>query len=308
MKQKIHVYESPLKQDLVLIQNFLDAVWMQKGLSANTLAAYKTDLVHLARWLVKQNSNLLQANQILLLIYQSQRLQKGIKPRSTARQLAAFRHFYQHQIAAERVQIDPTAQIASPKLNQDLPAVLTEEEVNRLLLTPNTATPLGLRDRAMLEILYASGLRVSELVGLKLDQVNLRLECLRIFGKGSKERLVPLGEQAADWLTRYLHEARPELLEGQPCAEIFLTRRNKAMTRQAFWYIVRRYAKQASIFKVLSPHTLRHAFATHLLNHGANLRAVQLLLGHSDLSTTQIYTHVAQQRLKRLHADHHPRG
>lgn len=300
--------ETTLKQDLALIQDFLDTAWMQQGLSANTLAAYKTDLVHLCQWLLKQKSTLLQADQSLLLAYQGQRLQRGINPRSVARQLAAFRHFYQHQLGAERLQIDPTAQMTSPKLDRDLPAVLTEDEVNRLLLAPNTETALGLRDRAMLEILYASGLRVSELVALKLDQLNLRLECLRIFGKGGKERLVPLGEQAADWLTRYLQAVRPMLLQAQSCSEVFLTRRSKAMTRQAFWYAIKRYGVTAAIDKPLSPHTLRHAFATHLINHGADLRAVQLLLGHSDLSTTQIYTHVARQRLKRLHAEHHPRG
>jgi integrase/recombinase XerD len=204
--------------------------------------------------------------------------------------------------------MDPAARISTPKLDRDLPTVLTEDEVEQLLGAPNIETTLGLRDRTMLEVLYACGLRVSELVTLKLDQVNLRLGCLRISGKGNRERLVPLGEQALDWLNSYLRKTRTELLEGCNNQDLFLTQRGKAMTRQAFWYRLKRYAAEVTIVKPLSPHTVRHAFATHLVNHGADLRVVQLLLGHSDLSTTQIYTHVARERLKVLHGKHHPRG
>jgi integrase/recombinase XerD len=297
-----------LSQNNLLIEQFLDAVWMEMGLSANTLAAYRTDLTCLAHWLTGQDCSLLQVNQELLLTHQSQRLDQGIKPRSLARQLSALRHFYSYQVREQRLSIDPTARISTPKLRRDLPTVLTEQEVERLLAAPNIETALGLRDRAMLEVLYACGLRVSELVTLKLDQVNLRLGCLRILGKGNRERLVPLGEQAANWLENYLFKTRPELLEGCNSQGLFLTQRAKAMTRQAFWYRLKRYAREVTITKPLSPHTVRHAFATHLVNHGADLRVVQLLLGHSDLSTTQIYTHVARERLKILHGKHHPRG
>jgi integrase/recombinase XerD len=296
------------RQDDVLIDSFLDGVWMEFGLSANTLAAYRADLIRLAHWLAVQNSNLLEVNHELLLTYQRQRLKQGVKPRSLARQLSALRHFYRYQMREERLPIDPVARISAPKLGRDLPTVLSEQEVERLLSAPNVETALGLRDRTMLEVLYACGLRVSELVTLKLDQVNLRLECLRISGKGNRERLVPLGEQATDWLNNYLFKTRPELLEGCNSQDLFVTQRGKAMTRQAFWYRLKRYAGEAAITKSLSPHTVRHAFATHLVNHGADLRVVQLLLGHSDLSTTQIYTHVARERLKLLHEKHHPRG
>ena len=296
------------EQDITIIETFLDAVWMEDGLSINTLAAYRTDLSHLAAWFARQNRGLLEASRDTLLEYLAQRSCAGFKPRSAARQLSALRHFYRYQIREGRLSIDPTAQIDSPKLGRDLPNTLTEAEVEILLAAPNTQTELGLRDRTMLEVLYACGLRVSELVCLALDQVNLRMGCLRILGKGKKERLVPLGEPAADWLGRYLHAARPALLQGKPCQDLFVTQRGKAMTRQAFWYLLKRYAITAGIVKPLSPHTLRHAFATHLVNHGADLRVVQLLLGHTNLSTTQIYAHVAHERLKELHARHHPRG
>ncbi len=295
-------------RDLEVIEAFLDAVWMEQGLSANTLAAYRTDLVGLAVWLAERGEDLLSAGRESLLAYLGARAEAGAKPRSTARQLSALRHFYRHQVLRERLETDPTARIASPKQGRDLPHTLTEAEVEALLAAPDTQTPMGVRDRTMLEVLYACGLRVSELVQLRLDQANLRVGCLRIVGKGDKERLVPLGEQALEWLERYLPSTRPELLRGRPCDDLFVTQRGAGMTRQAFWYLIKRYAVAASIGKPLSPHTLRHAFATHLVNHGADLRVVQLLLGHSDLSTTQIYTHVAQQRLKELHAQHHPRG
>lgn len=309
MKERLSDDElARLQQNHFLIEQFLDAVWMEMGLSANTLAAYRADLTRLAYWLVTQNYDLLQVNHELLLTYQNQRLDQGIKPRSLARQLSALRHFYRYQVREEQLPVDPAARISTPKLERDLPTVLTENEVERLLGAPKIETTLGMRDRAMLEVLYACGLRVSELVKLKLDQVNLRLGCLRISGKGNRERLVPLGEQASDWLNSYLRKIRPELLEGCNNQDLFLTQRGKAMTRQAFWYRLKRYASEVTIVKPLSPHTVRHAFATHLVNHGADLRVVQLLLGHSDLSTTQIYTHVARERLKVLHGKHHPRG
>jgi integrase/recombinase XerD len=296
-------------EDQTAIEAFLDAVWMERGLSANTLEAYRTDLSGLARWLMGRDRGLLRAERADLQAFLAWRLEAGAKPRTMARVLSALRHFYRHQVREARLSADPTAQIDSPRLERSLPGTLTEDEVEALLAAPDTQTDLGLRDRAMLELLYACGLRVSELVGLCLNQVNLRAGCLRILGKGNKERLTPLGEPAALWLSDYLRVARPSLLGVDQRIEfLFVTRRKKAMTRQAFWYLIKRYARGAGIHKPLSPHTLRHAFATHLVNHGADLRVVQLLLGHSDLSTTQIYTHVARQRLKALHAEHHPRG
>lgn len=296
------------EKDLVFIEVFLDALWIEQGVSSNTLAAYRTDLVSLANWLAAQGKNLLEAERETLSTYIAQRVEKGVKLRSVARQLSALRHFYQYQVREGRLQTDPTARIASPRLGYNLPGTLTEAEVEALLAVPDTRTELGLRDRSMLEVLYACGLRVSELVQLGLYQVNLRMGCLRIIGKGGKERLVPLGEQATEWLEIYLREGRPVLLQNRICDDLFVTHRGKAMTRQSFWYLIKRYAVSAGIRKNLSPHTLRHAFATHLVNHGADLRVVQLLLGHSDLSTTQIYTHVARERLKELHNRHHPRG
>jgi len=296
-------------QDATIIEQFLDALWMEQGLSEHTLTAYRTDLTSLAAWLAARNNNLLDADRATLLIYLSELTTDGAKPRTTARRLSALRHFYRHQTRQGRLDSDPTTLIDSPRLGRQLPESLTEAEVEKLLSAPATDTALGLRDRAMLETLYACGLRVSELVKLRLDEMNPRMGCLRIAGKGGKERLVPLGEQAVRWLDDYLLNARPALLQGAAlCNDLFVTQRGKAMTRQAFWHLIKRYAQQAGIVKALSPHTLRHAFATHLLNHGADLRVVQLLLGHSDLSTTQIYTHVAQARLQALHAKHHPRG
>lgn len=294
--------------DLLAIEGFLDAVWMEQGLSINTLAAYRADLLGLAVWLKPRGGELIGVSQSDLLDYLGRRLEQGVNKRSIARQLSALRHFYRHQVREGRLASDPTAQIASPKLGRNLPNALTEAEVERLLTAPDAQTELGLRDRAMLEVLYACGLRVSELVQITLAQVNLRNGYLRVTGKGGKERLVPMGEQALEWLQRYARTARAVLLEGQLSDDLFITRRGQAMTRQAFWHLVKRYALQADIGKPLSPHSLRHAFATHLVNHGAELRAVQMLLGHGDLSTTQIYAHVAQARLKELHARHHPRG
>lgn len=292
-----------------LIEAFLDALWTERGLSDNTLAAYRNDLHGLAVWVEKQQRCLLDLERADLQAYLARRLAEGASQRSTARLLSSLRRFYRYQRREGRIHDDPSALIESPKLGRALPDSLSEAEVEALLGAPNLKTALGLRDRAMLEVLYATGLRVSELVNLGLDQINPRQGVVRILGKGAKERLVPLGEEAIVRLEAYMEEARPVLLKGHgPATALFVTRRGAGMTRQAFWCLIRRYAEQAGIAKHLSPHTLRHAFATHLLNHGADLRVVQMLLGHSDLSTTQIYTHVARARLKALHAEHHPRG
>jgi integrase/recombinase XerD len=281
---------------------------MERGLSVNTLSAYRSDLSAFAAWLNQQRTALHDAQRNQLLSYLALRVQQGTRPHTTARLLSSLRRFYRYLVREGRLTEDPSARIDAPKLGRALPKSLTETEVESLLAVPKIDAALGMRDRTMLEVLYASGLRVSELVSLTLDQVNLRQGVVRVVGKGSKERLVPLGEEAVAWLERYLAEARHDLVQGRLNDALFPTRRGAAMTRQAFWQLIKRYAKQAGINKPLSPHTLRHAFATHLLNHGADLRVVQLLLGHSDLSTTQIYTHVARERLKDLHARHHPRG
>ena len=295
-------------EDQGLIELFLDSMWVERGVSDHTLKAYGSDLQGVAVGLNKQGKGLLSAARDNLLDYLAQRVQQGVSPRTTARLLSSLRRFYQYLLREGRVELDPTAQIDAPKLGRPLPKSLTEEDVEALLAAPMIAEALGLRDRAMLELLYASGLRVSELVGLKLGEVSMAQGVVRVFGKGGKERLVPMGEESLDWLQRYMDEARAELLSGKISDAVFVTRRGGAMTRQAFWYLIKRYAQQADIKTSLSPHTLRHAFATHLLNHGADLRVLQMLLGHSDLSTTQIYTHVARERLKSLHAEHHPRG
>lgn len=294
--------------ELAVIEVFLDALWMEHGLSANTLSAYRADLKGVAQWLATRGSGLLAACRGDLLDYLAHRVHQRARPRTTARLLSSLRRFYQYQVREGHLKDDPSALIDSPKLGRSLPKALSEAEVERLLQAPDTQQDLGLRDRAMLELLYASGLRVSELVGLEMTQLNLRQGVVRVVGKGSKERLVPLGEEAAAWLDRYLREARPRLLRGVPSAALFVTQRGEAMTRQAFWHLIKRYARQVDVKASLSPHTLRHSFATHLLNHGADLRAVQMLLGHHNLSTTQIYTHVARERLKNVHAAHHPRG
>ncbi|MCG6886099.1 MAG: site-specific tyrosine recombinase XerD [Proteobacteria bacterium] len=292
-----------------LIDQFLDAIWMERGLSKNTLIAYGNDLNGFANWLHTQSAlNLLLVRRENVQAYLAHRLARQTSPRTAARQLSTLRRFYAWLLRGNRILEDPTALIEAPRLGRPLPKTLTEAEVEALLGAPDTTTVLGLRDRAMLEILYASGLRVSELVNLIPSQINLQQGVVRVTGKGNKERLVPLGEEAIVWLERYLSEARPSMLNGRPCDAVFVTQRRDAMTRQAFWYMIKRQAIAAGIDKPLSPHTVRHAFATHLLNHGADLRVVQMLLGHSDLSTTQIYTHVARARLKELHARHHPRG
>ena len=308
---KTSIYKTkvtPSKQDQALILRFSDMLWVEFGLSKNTLLAYQNDISALASWLNKKNSSLILATRNDLLSYLAERVSNGVKARSSARQLSSLRRLYQYLIRENIIKQDPSAQIESPKLGRSLPKSLTEHDVELLLSTPDTSQNLGLRDRAMLETLYASGLRVSELITLETSQINLRQGVLRVSGKGNKERLVPLGEEAQHWLEKYLSEARPELLNEHRSNAAFITRRAAAMTRQAFWHLIKRYAQQANINKPLSPHVIRHAFATHLLNHGADLRTLQMLLGHSDLSTTQIYTHIARERLKEIHANHHPRG
>lgn len=295
--------------DQALLDEFCDALWLEDGLSRNTLESYRSDLRQFARWLAhRQGKTLLQAGQADLLDFLAHQVSQRAKPRTTGRQLSSLKRLYRYAVRQGRIGSDPTLQIDAPKLPRSLPRSLSEEQVERLLAAPDTVDALGLRDRAMLETLYATGLRVSELVGLKVAGVSLDMGVVRIMGKGAKERLVPLGEEALDWLRRYLAEARPGLLGGKAPDTLFVSRRGAAMTRQAFWYLIKRYAARPGIALSLSPHTLRHAFATHLLNHGADLRVVQMLLGHSDISTTQIYTHVARERLKQLHARHHPRG
>ncbi|SFR55844.1 integrase/recombinase XerD [Marinobacter gudaonensis] len=296
--------------DESLISQFVDALWLEDGLGEKTRQAYASDLRRLAQWLADQpgSSGLVDVRRVDLLAWMSSGLAEGVKTSTAARRLSGLRRFYRYLLRERIVAEDPTLQIDSPRLPRRLPDSLTEEEVDSLLAEPDPELPIELRDKAMLEILYGCGLRVSELTGLRVDQVNLRQGVVRITGKGGKERLVPLGEEAVDWLVRYMKEARPELLKGQPCDALFPGNRAAAMTRQTFWYRIRHYAMRVGIRKHLSPHTLRHAFATHLLNHGADLRVVQMLLGHSDLSTTQIYTHVARQRLQSLHQAHHPRG
>ena len=290
------------------VSRFLDAVWLERGLSPNTLAAYRADLTALSRWLAERSIPMMSTSRADLQDFIAWRVHAGARPRSTARQLSSFRRFFRYLVREGVVREDPTAQIAMPKIGRSLPKSLTEEEVEALLSAPLVSDPLGNRDRAMLEVLYATGLRVSELVNLRHGQVNINQGVIRILGKGNRERLIPLGEEAMRWLTEFANGARSEILLERQTDYLFPTRRGDRMTRQAFWHIIKRYARKSNISKELSPHTLRHAFATHLLNHGADLRVVQMLLGHSDLSTTQIYTHVARERLKELHGQHHPRG
>jgi integrase/recombinase XerD len=292
-----------------LIERFCDALWLQEGLSANTLEAYRRDLEGLERWITKRGTALMSASRADLLDYLSGNVGKGASPRTTARLLSSLRRFYGYLVREEKIKTDPTALIESPKLGRPLPKSLSEAQVEKLLESPDVTKPLGLRDRAMLETLYATGLRVSELVGLTLSQVSLTQGVVRVIGKGDKERLVPLGEEAISWISRYLAEGRSKLVKSRSTDALFTTARGGPMTRQAYWHNLKTHTRKAGIdAKKLSPHTLRHAFATHLLNHGADLRVVQMLLGHADLSTTQIYTHVAQARLKTLHEQHHPRG
>ncbi len=289
------------------IKEFLDTLWLSDGVSRHTLAAYGTDLRKFALFAQQQGQPFALASPALLELYLAHRYDLGLSPRSTARCLSSLRRFFQTLHQRGSIAQDPLAGILNPKLGQPLPKSLSEADVSALLEAPDLNEAIQFRDKVMLELLYASGLRVTELVSLTLHQLNLRQNVVRVTGKGAKERLVPFGEAAADWLARYLAHGRPLLL-SEPSDVLFPSLRGVQMTRQTFWHRIKFYAKVAGISAELSPHTLRHAFATHLLNHGADLRVVQLLLGHSDLSTTQIYTHVAQLRLKQLHQLHHPRG
>lgn len=298
----------PCAADLELIHSFLDSSWMEKGLSIHTQESYRRDLFQFAIWLNQQGNGLIVADSVMIQRFLEFRFQQKLSSRTSARFLSCLRGFYRYLLRENLLQENPVALIENPKLGKPLPKSLTESDVEALLAAPDVENPIGMRDRTMLEILYACGLRVSELVGLTMSQINLRQNVVRIIGKGSKERLVPMGEEAARWLERYLREARPVLLNNIPDEIVFPSTRAQPMTRQTFWYRIKHWAEVAGIKAELSPHTLRHAFATHLLNHGADLRVVQLLLGHSDLSTTQIYTHVAKLRMKQQHALHHPRG
>jgi len=294
--------------DLALIDRFADALWMESGLSDNTLAAYRRDLCGFAAWLAAQGGALADAAAADLLSYMAGQYKKGRALRSNARLLSSLRRFYRYLVREGLRADDPSANIEAPKMDRPLPHSLSEAEVESLLQAPDLGQPMGVRDRAMLELLYATGLRVSELVELSVDRINLNQGVVRVVGKGDKERLVPVGDEALHWVGRYLEGARGALSRGAASERLFVSRKAAAITRQAFWYRIRHYAVRAGVRGHLSPHTLRHAFATHLVNHGADLRVVQMLLGHSDLSTTQIYTHVARERLKQLHQSHHPRG
>ena len=290
-----------------LIDAFCDQLWLQDGLAPSSLSSYRRDLAAWAKWLAGRS--LLATDRADVEAWLADQYRARAKATSVARRLSTLRRFYRLQLERATVREDPTVRVQSPRKPRRLPKLLSEAQVEALLAAPDPARTLGLRDRAMLETLYATGLRVSELVGLKLAQVSLDVGVVRVMGKGSKERLVPLGDEAAAWLVRYLKTARPDLAAGGKDDHMFLTARRTPMTRQAFWALIKRYATRAAIPRTaLSPHVLRHAFATHLLNHGADLRVVQLLLGHADITTTTIYTHVARERLKQLHAQHHPRG
>lgn len=295
--------------DLAEIDDFCDALWLDDGLAKTSLASYRSDLMRVAAWAAKHDAGpLIRIGEPALVRFIAE-VSSSLKASSQARYVSTLRRFYRYLLTRNRITSDPTLKVALPAKPTRLPKIVSEKQVEALLTAPPRETLLGQRDRAMLETLYATGLRVSELVGLKLHEVNFDMGVVRIFGKGSKERLVPLGEAAIDEVRNYLNVARNELLNGRQSDDLFITARGAAMTRQAFWQLIKRYAVTAGIdAKRLSPHVLRHAFATHLLNHGADLRVVQMLLGHSDISTTQIYTHVARERLKTLHAQHHPRG
>jgi integrase/recombinase XerD len=296
--------------DADLLDEFCDNLWLEDGLSRNTLDSYRRDLIKFKDWLEKQRgASILQATHGDIQGYLAQlvSVQKA-KPSSTGRNISSLKRLFRYLLRQGRIATDPTLQIDTPRLPRNLPKSLTESDVEQLLAAPDVQTPLGLRDRTMFEVLYATGLRVSELVTLRISQASMDMGVVRVMGKGSKERLVPLGEEALDWLQRYMADGRGALLGRLQTDALFVTARGGGMTRQMFWYLIKKYARQGGLNKPMSPHTLRHAFATHLLNHGADLRVVQMLLGHSDISTTQIYTHVARERLKSLHAMHHPRG
>ena len=303
MKKKLDSSRDPV------IDQFIDVLWAQKGLAELTLSAYQQDLVQFSRWLSERDERLSTANELEIQQFLQQRHDGGASARSNARLLSTFKQFYRHLVRSGDRQDNPTALISAPKIPRSLPNSMAESDVEKLLQAPDLESDYGLRDRCMLELMYSSGLRVSELVGLQVNQVNTRLGLVRLIGKGSKERVVPVGEEAAHWLTRYLQVARPALqLSGRVNDALFLSSRGTGITRQAFWQNIKKHLLTAGVKTSFSPHSLRHAFATHLLNHGADLRTVQMLLGHSSLSTTQIYTHIAQTRLQSIHAQHHPRG
>jgi len=291
-----------------LLEVFIDSLWLEDGLSDLTREAYYRDLHGYQTWLHDQDKALQQADHADVLAFLSWRNGHGISPRTASRTLSSIRRFYRYLLREAVIAVDPSAEIVFPKLGRPLPGVLSEAQVESLLAAPNTATATGLRDRAMLEILYATGLRVSELIGLRLGNLDLEAGWLRVTGKGGRQRVVPMGEPAIDSIRVYLQQVRPDWQSERSADYVFLSRRHQALSRQAFWYVIKRLARQAKITATVSPHTLRHAFATHLLNHGADLRSVQMMLGHASLSTTQIYTHVAKHRLQQLHAQHHPRA
>ena len=302
------VNKSMISNSNLSIDRFLDSIWTERGLSTNTLGAYKTDLRLLAKDLAYYGIEINLARKADILSYISKRVASGIKSRTTARQISSYRAYFQFLLRTNQIKIDPTLDIEMPRIGRILPKTLTETEVDELLQAPDITDVIGHRDKAMLELMYATGLRVSELITLKMSQVNFNQGVIRVVGKGNKERLVPIGEESVKWLEDFISTSRIDILQKQQIDFLFPTKRGQSMTRQTFWYAIKRYSKKAGIRKNISPHGLRHAFATHLLNHGADLRVVQLLLGHSDLSTTQIYTHIARERLKKLHGEHHPRG
>jgi integrase/recombinase XerD len=291
------------------IERFIDSLWSQKGLAELTLSAYQQDLLQFSRWLTRRSQKLAAADQTGIQQFLAERFADGASARSNARLLSTLKQYYRHLIRVGERQDNPTALISAPKIHRSLPQSLGEADIEKLLEAPDLESNYGLRDRCMLELMYSSGLRVSELVGLQLNQINTNLGLVRLIGKGNKERVIPVGEEALHWLAQYLKQARPGLQSAKSINDaLFLSSRGSAITRQAFWQNIKKHLQKAGVKTVFSPHSLRHAFATHLLNHGADLRTVQMLLGHSSLSTTQIYTHIAQSRLQSIHAQHHPRG
>jgi integrase/recombinase XerD len=297
-----------MSNDIRFIEKYTDSLWLEKGLSDNTIVSYARDLRQLDKYLAQRGLSIAFAESGDLMSFLADRSQAGVKASSLARYLSSIKGFYKYMVRENYLAANPASLIDAPKQGRPLPKLLTESDVEALLAAPNVGTGIGLRDRAMLELLYACGLRVSELVNLDMSQLNLSAGVVKVFGKGSKERLVPIGEVAQNWLQKYIKQARPQLLKVAASGVLFPSNRGQHMTRQTFWHRIKQHGLTAGIQKPLSPHVLRHAFATHLLNHGADLRVIQMLLGHSDLSTTQIYTHVATQRLQNLHSQHHPRG
>lgn len=291
-----------------IIEQFCDQIWMEQGLSDATLSSYRSDLKLFSKWLQKQGKTLTNSAPSDIQQYLAERYSKQYSSRSTARFLSSARKFYRYLLQSNQIKVDPTQQIESPKIQPPVPKSLSEDEVDNLLSQPDLDTALGLRDKAMLELLYSSGLRITELISVEMNQIGFQQGVMRVIGKGNKERIVPIGEEALQAIAQYIRHGRAELGNEKVSDWLFLSTRGQRMTRQTFWHRIKFYAKTAGIRKHLSPHTLRHAFATHLLNHGADLRTLQMLLGHSDLSTTQIYTYVAKERLKQLHSQHHPRG